>query len=110
MSGVAPPRLSYSKNGVIRMDGFSNPEQFDQEALALWLPGVLEESLLERGTARYILGFIGDKFCQMVSTENSAASWVRKEGECPALQGTRGEVWGCCSNLHLHKGREPQGT
>uniref|UniRef100_A0A667XNH1 Uncharacterized protein n=1 Tax=Myripristis murdjan TaxID=586833 RepID=A0A667XNH1_9TELE len=74
-------RLSYSKNGVIRMDGFSTPDQFDDEALALWVPGALEESQLDQTTAKYILSFIGDKFCQMVLTENTAASWVKKDGE-----------------------------
>uniref|UniRef100_A0A3Q2DZI1 Uncharacterized protein n=1 Tax=Cyprinodon variegatus TaxID=28743 RepID=A0A3Q2DZI1_CYPVA len=69
-------RLSYSKNGVIRMDGFSAPEQFDDEALALWVPGSMEESRLDQATARYILSFTGDKFCQMVTTENAAATFL----------------------------------
>lgn len=76
-----PFRLSYSKNGVIRMDGFSSPDQFDDEALALWDPGVMQESHLDQTTAKYILGFIGDKFCQMVVTENTAATWVKKDGK-----------------------------
>lgn len=62
------------------MDGFSSPDQFDDEALALWVPGAVEESLLDQNTAKYILSFIGDKFCQMVVTENTAASWVKKDG------------------------------
>uniref|UniRef100_A0A3B3C7U3 Jumonji domain containing 1Cb n=1 Tax=Oryzias melastigma TaxID=30732 RepID=A0A3B3C7U3_ORYME len=74
-------RLSFSKNGVIRMDGFSAPDQFDDEALALWVPGAVEDPHLDKTTAKYILGFIGDKFCQMVMTENTAASWVKKDGE-----------------------------
>lgn len=75
-----PSRLSFSKNGVLRMDGFSNPEQFDDEALSLWVPG-LEDTQLDQNTAKYILSFIGDKFCQMVVTENTAATWVKKDGE-----------------------------
>lgn len=63
------------------MDGFSNPDQFDDEALALWIPGGLEESHLDPTTAKYILSFIGDKFCQMVITENTAATWVKKDGK-----------------------------
>lgn len=62
------------------MDGFSTPDQFDDEALALWVPGPEEESHLDQNTAKYILTFIGDKFCQMVMTENTAASWVKKDG------------------------------
>lgn len=73
-------RLSYSKNGVIRVDGFSTPDQFDDEALALWIPGAMEESHLDQTTAKYILSFIGDMFCQMVLMENTAASWVKKDG------------------------------
>ncbi|MED6278583.1 hypothetical protein CHARACLAT_025448, partial [Characodon lateralis] len=74
-------RLSYSKNGVIRMDGFSSPDQFDDEAFALWVPGPMEESHLDQITAKYILSYIGDKFCQMVMTENIAASWIKKDGK-----------------------------
>lgn len=74
-------RLSFSKNGVIRMDGFSTPEQFDDEALALWDPGVMQNSFLDKTTAIYILSFIGDKFCQMVVTENTAATWVKKDSK-----------------------------
>lgn len=76
-----PSRLSYSKNGVIRMDGFSTPDQFDDEALSLWVPGLLDESHLDSITAKYILSFIGDMFCQMVVTENTAATWVKKDGK-----------------------------
>lgn len=74
-------RLSFSKNGVIRMDGFSTPDQFDDEALALWDPGVMQNSFLDKNTATYILSFIGDKFCQMVVTENTAATWVKKDSK-----------------------------
>lgn len=63
------------------MDGFSNPDQFDDEALALWVPGLMDESQLDQTTAKYILSFIGDKFCQMVVTENTAATWIKKDGE-----------------------------
>lgn len=63
------------------MDGFSTPDQFDDEALALWIPDAMEESQLDQTTARYILSFIGDKFCQMVVMENTAASWVKRDGK-----------------------------
>lgn len=68
------------------MDGFSSPDQFDDEALALWDPGVMQESHLDQTTAKYILGFIGDKFCQMVVTENTAATWVKKDGKAHIIQ------------------------
>ncbi|KAF7641938.1 hypothetical protein LDENG_00268010, partial [Lucifuga dentata] len=99
-------RLSYSKNGVIRMDGFSTPDQFDDEALALWVPGGLEESHLDPPTARYILSFIGDKFCQMVLTENTAASWIKKDVKLAWKRAVRGvrEMCDACEatlfNIH----------
>ena len=63
------------------MDGFSSPEQYDEEALSLWASQDYEESELDLDTAKYILSFIGDKFCQMVTTENTAATWIKKDGE-----------------------------
>lgn len=72
--------LSYSKNGVIRIDGFSLPDQYDEEALSLWAPDAYEENNLELETSKYILSYIGDKFCQLVMTENTAATWIKKDG------------------------------
>lgn len=68
------------------MDGFSTPDQFDEEALALWDPGVTQNNFLDKATATYILGFIGDNFCQMVVTENTATTWVKKDSKERALQ------------------------
>ncbi|XP_024153899.1 probable JmjC domain-containing histone demethylation protein 2C isoform X2 [Oryzias melastigma] len=99
-------RLSFSKNGVIRMDGFSAPDQFDDEALALWVPGAVEDPHLDKTTAKYILGFIGDKFCQMVMTENTAASWVKKDAKMAWKRAVRGvrEMCDACEatlfNIH----------
>ncbi|KAK5906480.1 hypothetical protein CgunFtcFv8_002343 [Champsocephalus gunnari] len=98
-------RLSFSKNGVLRMDGFSNPEQFDDEALSLWVPG-LEDTQLDQHTAKYILSFIGDKFCQMVVTENTAATWVKKDAKVVWKRAVRGvrEMCDACEatlfNIH----------
>ncbi|GLD73028.1 probable JmjC domain-containing histone demethylation protein 2C [Lates japonicus] len=99
-------RLSYSKNGVIRMDGFSTPDQFDDEALSLWAPGAMEESHLDQSTAKYILSFIGDKFCQMAVTENTAATWVKKDTKLAWKRAVRGvrEMCDACEatlfNIH----------
>uniref|UniRef100_A0A674MWP9 Probable JmjC domain-containing histone demethylation protein 2C n=1 Tax=Takifugu rubripes TaxID=31033 RepID=A0A674MWP9_TAKRU len=99
-------RLSYSKNGVIRIDGFSNPDQFDDEALSLWDPGVMQNSFLDKTTATYILSFIGDKFCQMVVTENTAAAWVKKDTKLAWKRAVRGvrEMCDACEvtifNIH----------
>ena len=62
------------------MDGFSTPDQFDEEALSLWAPDVYEENELDPDSSKYILSYIGDQFCQMVTTENTAATWIKKDG------------------------------
>lgn len=77
----APNSLSYSKNGVIRIDGFSSPDQYDEEAVSLWAPDMYEDNELDLETSKYILSYIGDKFCQLVMTENTAATWIKKDGE-----------------------------
>lgn len=41
----------------------------------------MQNSFVDKTTATYILSSIGDKFCQMVLTENAAATWVKKDGE-----------------------------
>lgn len=99
-------RLSFSKNGVIRMDGFSSPEQFDDEALSLWAPKPADDSHLNQNIAKYILSFIGDKFCQMVTTENTAVSWIKKDAKLAWKRAVRGvrEMCDACEatlfNIH----------
>uniref|UniRef100_A0A674C6J4 Probable JmjC domain-containing histone demethylation protein 2C n=1 Tax=Salmo trutta TaxID=8032 RepID=A0A674C6J4_SALTR len=99
-------RLSYSKNGVIRVDGFSTPDQFDEEALSLWAPDVYEENELDPDSSKYILSYIGDQFCQMVTTENTAASWIKKDAKMAWKRAVRGvrEMCDACEatlfNIH----------
>lgn len=74
-------RLSFSKNGVVRIDGFSSPDQYDDEALSLWTHENYEDDELDLETCKYILDIIGDKFCQLVTSEKTAMSWVKKDGK-----------------------------
>lgn len=74
-------RLSFSKNGVVRIDGFSSPDQYDDEALSLWTHENYEDDELDLETSKYILDIIGDKFCQLVTSEKTAMSWVKKDGK-----------------------------
>lgn len=76
-------RLSYSKNGVVRVDGFSVSEETNEEAVRVWTAGFEEgeRKEMELDTAKYILTLIGDKFCQLVETENGALTWVKKDSE-----------------------------
>uniref|UniRef100_A0A672PTK3 Jumonji domain containing 1C n=2 Tax=Sinocyclocheilus grahami TaxID=75366 RepID=A0A672PTK3_SINGR len=88
-------RLSYSKNGVIRIDGFSAPDQYDEEALSLWAPEGYEENILDLETSKYILSDIGDKFCQLVMTENTATTWIKKDAKIAWKRAVRGVRESC---------------
>ncbi|XP_051522691.1 probable JmjC domain-containing histone demethylation protein 2C isoform X1 [Myxocyprinus asiaticus] len=88
-------RLSYSKNGVIRIDGFSSPDQYDEEAHSLWAPDGYEENNLDLETSKYILSYIGDKFCQLVMTENTAATWIKKDATFAWKRAVRGVRESC---------------
>uniref|UniRef100_A0A8C1JWE4 Probable JmjC domain-containing histone demethylation protein 2C n=1 Tax=Cyprinus carpio TaxID=7962 RepID=A0A8C1JWE4_CYPCA len=95
-------RLSYSKNGVIRIDGFSSPDQYDEEALSLWAPEGYEENSLDLETSKYILSYIGDKFCQLVMTENTATTWIKKDAKIAwkrAVSGVRESCDACEATL-----------
>ncbi|KAJ7398780.1 putative JmjC domain-containing histone demethylation protein 2C isoform X3 [Pitangus sulphuratus] len=74
-----PGGLSFSKNGVVRIDGFSSPDQYDDEALSLWTHENYDDDELDLETSKYILDIIGDKFCQLVTSEKTAMSWVKKD-------------------------------
>ncbi|XP_053367912.1 probable JmjC domain-containing histone demethylation protein 2C isoform X1 [Clarias gariepinus] len=88
-------RLSYSKNGVIRIDGFSSPDQHDEEALSLWAPDAYEEIDLDLDTSKYILSYIGDKFCQLVTSEKTAATWIKKDAKIAWKRAVRGVRESC---------------
>lgn len=73
--------MSFSKNGVVRIDGFSSPDQYDDEAMSLWTHENYEDDEIDIETSKYILDIIGDKFCQLVTSEKTALSWVKKDGK-----------------------------
>ncbi|KAG5266457.1 hypothetical protein AALO_G00232310 [Alosa alosa] len=99
-------RLSYSKNGVVRVDGFSVPELSDEDAVRVWTTGVKngneeeeeeeevveeeEEVQMDLETAKHILSHIGDKFCQLVKTENTAVTWIKKDTQMVWKRAVRG--------------------
>ncbi|XP_063290225.1 probable JmjC domain-containing histone demethylation protein 2C isoform X1 [Pelobates fuscus] len=99
-------RLSFSKNGVVRIDGFSSPDQYDDEALSLWTHENYEDDDLDIETIKYILGYIGDKFCQLVTSEKAAMSWVKKDAKIAWKRAVRGvrEMCDACEatlfNIH----------
>ncbi|XP_052009503.1 probable JmjC domain-containing histone demethylation protein 2C [Xyrauchen texanus] len=88
-------RLSYSKNGVIRVDGFSVSEQTDEEAVTVWTGSSEDEEDKKRRQmdlemSKYVLSLIGDKFCQLVKTENTAVTWVKKDTQVMWKRAVRG--------------------
>ncbi|MGH0152575.1 UNVERIFIED_CONTAM: hypothetical protein FKN15_023673 [Acipenser sinensis] len=99
-------RLSFSKNGVVRIDGFSSPDQYDDEAISLWAPDDYEDNELDLETSKYILGYIGDQFCQLVMSENTAATWIKKDAKIAWKRAVRGvrEMCDACEatlfNIH----------
>ncbi|KAM6186620.1 putative JmjC domain-containing histone demethylation protein 2C isoform 2-T2 [Rhynchocyon petersi] len=99
-------RLSFSKNGVVRIDGFSSPDQYDDEAISLWTHENYEDDELDIETSKYILDIIGDKFCQLVTSEKTALSWVKKDAKIAWKRAVRGvrEMCDACEatlfNIH----------
>ncbi|XP_018082816.1 probable JmjC domain-containing histone demethylation protein 2C isoform X2 [Xenopus laevis] len=99
-------RLSFSKNGVVRIDGFSSPDQYDDESLSLWSHEHYEDEELDLETIKYILAYIGDKFCQLVTSEKAAMSWVKKDAKIAWKRAVRGvrEMCDACEatlfNIH----------
>ncbi|XP_049998601.1 probable JmjC domain-containing histone demethylation protein 2C isoform X2 [Alexandromys fortis] len=83
-------RLSFSKNGVVRIDGFSSPDQYDEEAMSLWTHENYEDDEIDVETSKYILDIIGDKFCQLVTSEKTALSWVKKDAKIAWKRAVRG--------------------
>ncbi|XP_060048656.1 probable JmjC domain-containing histone demethylation protein 2C isoform X2 [Erinaceus europaeus] len=99
-------RLSFSKNGVVRIDGFSSPEQYDDEAMSLWTHENYDDDELDLETSKYILDIIGDKFCQLVTSEKIALSWLKKDAKIVWKRAVRGvrEMCDACEatlfNIH----------
>lgn len=66
---------------MVRIDGFSSPDQYDDEAMSLWTHENYDDEEMDLETCKYILEHIGDKFCQLVTSEKTAMSWVKKDGK-----------------------------
>lgn len=50
-----------------------------------------EEVLMDVETAKHILSHVGDKFCQLVKTENTAVTWIRKDSKSGVCSSARSE-------------------
>uniref|UniRef100_A0A9J7XRB8 JmjC domain-containing protein n=1 Tax=Cyprinus carpio carpio TaxID=630221 RepID=A0A9J7XRB8_CYPCA len=104
-------RLSYSKNGVIRVNGFSVSEQTDEEAVTVWTGSSKDEEdkkmrKMDLETSKSILALIGDQFCQLIKTEDTAFTWVKKDTQIMWKRAVRGvrEMCDACEatlfNMH----------
>ncbi|KAL8186927.1 UNVERIFIED_CONTAM: hypothetical protein K2H54_022272 [Gekko kuhli] len=99
-------RLSFSKNGVVRIDGFSSPDQYDDEAVSLWTHENYDDDEVDIEMCKYILEHISDKFCQLVTSEKTAMSWVKKDAKIAWKRAVRGvrEMCDACEatlfNIH----------
>ncbi|XP_067908532.1 probable JmjC domain-containing histone demethylation protein 2C isoform X3 [Heterodontus francisci] len=99
-------RLAFSKNGVLRIDGFSTPDQYDDEAINLWLPSDSTDVDLDIESSKYILRNIGDKFCQIETSEKTAVSWLKSDAKIAWKRAVKGvqEMCDACEatlfNIH----------
>ncbi|XP_078421997.1 putative JmjC domain-containing histone demethylation protein 2C isoform X2 [Cetorhinus maximus] len=99
-------RLAFSKNAVLRIDGFSTPDQYDDEAINLWLPSDSTDVDLDVGSSKYILRNIGDKFCQIETSEKNAMSWLKPDAKIAWKRAVKGvqEMCDACEatlfNIH----------
>uniref|UniRef100_UPI00398ED3DC probable JmjC domain-containing histone demethylation protein 2C isoform X2 n=1 Tax=Pristiophorus japonicus TaxID=55135 RepID=UPI00398ED3DC len=99
-------RLAFSKNAVLRIDGFSTPDQYDDEALNLWLPSDSADVDLDIESSRYILRNVGDKFCQIETSEKTAMRWLKPDAKIAWKRAVKGvkEMCDACEatlfNIH----------
>ncbi|XP_048465111.1 probable JmjC domain-containing histone demethylation protein 2C [Rhincodon typus] len=97
-------RLAFSKNAVLRIDGFSTPDQCDDEAINLWLPS--DSMDLDLESSKYILRNIGDTFCQIETSERTAMSWLKLDAKIAWKRAVKGvqEMCDACEatlfNIH----------
>ncbi|XP_048406872.1 probable JmjC domain-containing histone demethylation protein 2C [Stegostoma tigrinum] len=97
-------RLAFSKNAVLRIDGFSTPDQCDEEAISLWLPS--DSMDLDLESSKYILRNIGDTFCQIETSERTAMSWLKLDAKIAWKRAVKGvqEMCDACEatlfNMH----------
>ncbi|XP_051883340.1 probable JmjC domain-containing histone demethylation protein 2C [Pristis pectinata] len=99
-------RLAFSKNAVLRTDGFSTPDQYDEEAINLWLPKYSADLNLDMESSKYILRNIGDKFCQIETSEKTAMTWLKPDAKLAWKRAVKGvqEMCDACEatlfNIH----------
>ncbi|KAF4791834.1 Lysine-specific demethylase 3B [Turdus rufiventris] len=69
-------RLVFTRKGILRVEGFLNPQQSDPDAMSLWIPSSSPAEGIDLETSKYILANVGDQFCQLVMSEKEAMMMV----------------------------------
>ncbi|KAG7484598.1 hypothetical protein MATL_G00051510 [Megalops atlanticus] len=83
-------RLAFTRKGVLRVEGFLNPQQNDPQAMGLWLPSHNGQEGLDLDTSKYILANVGDHFCQLVMSEKEAMMMVEPHQKVAWKRAVRG--------------------
>ncbi|XP_005992452.1 lysine-specific demethylase 3B isoform X2 [Latimeria chalumnae] len=83
-------RLAFTRKGILRVEGFLNPQQSDPEAMGLWIPAVSTAEGLDLETSKYILANVGDQFCQLVMSEKEAMMMVEPHQKVAWKRAVRG--------------------
>ncbi|XP_041079696.1 lysine-specific demethylase 3B-like isoform X2 [Polyodon spathula] len=83
-------RLAFTRKGVLRVEGFLNPQQSDTQAMSLWVPSPTIPEGLDLETSKYILANVGDQFCQLVMSEKEAMMMVEPHQKVAWKRAVRG--------------------
>uniref|UniRef100_A0A7M4F9K0 Lysine-specific demethylase n=1 Tax=Crocodylus porosus TaxID=8502 RepID=A0A7M4F9K0_CROPO len=83
-------RLIFTRKGILRVEGFLNPQQSDPDAMSLWIPSSAPAEGIDLETSKYILANVGDQFCQLVMSEKEAMMMVEPHQKVAWKRAVRG--------------------
>ncbi|XP_054832812.1 lysine-specific demethylase 3B isoform X1 [Eublepharis macularius] len=83
-------RLIFTRKGILRVEGFLNPQQSDPDAMSLWIPSSSPAEGIDLETSKYILANVGDQFCQLVMSEKEAMMMVEPHQKVAWKRAVRG--------------------
>ena len=79
-------RLKYSQRGFVAIDGFSELTDAEQDDIDPWIPKFpIIEPRIDVETAKFIIGRVGDKFCELIQQEQDAQTCAGENGECTLI-------------------------
>ncbi|KAM6249215.1 lysine-specific demethylase 3B isoform 2-T2 [Spheniscus humboldti] len=83
-------RLIFTRKGILRVEGFLNPQQSDPDAMSLWIPSSSPAEGIDLETSKYILANVGDQFCQLVMSEKEAMMMMEPHQKVAWKRAVRG--------------------